>query len=160
MSLSKTWTPSMSGQVGEAAQVQLNAQNWLGIIWWNSVNWELIISTEVSEISSSYLHSIVLYENVMTQQIYNERRLIAHLFLPCTVGGSERASGFAGVRWHRCRPREASWVLPSLQGYWSQHHSLQGGWYWRHNCYRSVPGSKLQHDPSVRAFLKTWNCVI
>lgn len=45
----------MSGQVGEDAQVQLNAQNWLDIIWLNSVNWELIISTEVSEISSTYL---------------------------------------------------------------------------------------------------------
>lgn len=70
-----------------------------------------------------------------------------------TAGGSKWASGLAGVCCQWCRTCEASWILSSLQGDWSQHHSLQRSGHRWHYCHRGGPGSQHQHDSGVCCFL-------
>lgn len=63
-------------------------------------------------------------------------------FQPYTAGGGEWAGGLAGVCCQWCRAREASWILPSVQGDRPQHYGLQRGGHWWHNSHRGVPGAQ------------------
>ena len=97
-----------------------------------------------------YIYPPTLYCLTLTLTL-TLTELIMPFFTP-TAGGSEWASGLAGVCWKRYRACEASWILPSLQGDRPQHHSVQRGGHWWHNCHWGVPWSKHQHDTSVRTF--------
>lgn len=84
-----------------------------------------------------------------------------------TAGGGGWAGGLAGVCCQWCRAREASWLLPSMQGDWPQHYSLQGSGHWWDHSHRGVPGSQHQHDSGVGSFpamkkrtLSFWSCSV